>query len=204
MPIPVICWSQDPALKVSTEPIGISIPTNAQVIGCVHVESPAMRMLLKKLKADEYPGLVAANSVVRPGVARSGMMRQYILRFRHPEERDEAHLVLRNLMPETCGVMVYQEGIIKVAHYFAGLILGEADVLQRGMSGKYRSRDEFQKVKQKFFDNCKAKIGQLAGKIVEKSEFYTLEVDLMERLACVNMEEIAYQAESLNTLTSPS
>ena len=130
---------------------------NAQAIGCFYVESPAMRMLLKKLRVDEYLGLVAASSVIRPGVAKSGMMRQYILRFRHPEKRNDAHPVLRDLMPETYGVMVYQEDVIKVAHYFAGLTLGEADVLRRGMSGKYRSRDEFQKVKQKFFDNCKAK-----------------------------------------------
>ena len=57
-------------------------------------------------------------------------------------------------MPETYGVMVYQEDVIKVAHYFAGLTLAEADVLRRGMSGKYRSRDEFQEVKNKFFRNC--------------------------------------------------
>ena len=36
------------------------------------------------------------------------------------------------IMPETYGVMVYQEDVIKVAHYFAGLDLGEADVLQDG------------------------------------------------------------------------
>ena len=50
--------------------------------------------------------------------------------------------------------MVYQEDVIKVAHYFAGLTLGEADKMRRGMSGKYRSRDEFDQVRQKFFDNC--------------------------------------------------
>ncbi len=58
-------------------------------------------------------------------------------------------------MPETYGVMVYQEDVIKVAHHFGGLTLGEADMLRRGMSGKFRSRDEFLKVKQQFFDNCK-------------------------------------------------
>ena len=42
-----------------------------------------------------------------------------------------------------------------MAHYFGGLTLGEADMLRRGMSGKFRSRDEFLKVKQQFFDNCK-------------------------------------------------
>lgn len=128
-----------------------------QAIGCFYVESPAMRMLLKKLRVDEFIGLVAASSVIRPGVAQSGMMRQYILRFRQPEKRNDAHPILRDIMPETYGVMVYQEDVIKVAHYFAGLTLAEADVLRRGMSGKYRSREEFQKVRDKFFQNCKEK-----------------------------------------------
>ncbi|WP_400070743.1 DNA polymerase III subunit alpha [Zobellia russellii] len=129
---------------------------NAKAIGCFYVESPAMRMLLKKLQVDDYLGLVAASSVIRPGVAKSGMMREYILRYRYPERRKDAHPVLLNIMPETFGVMVYQEDVIKVAHYFGKLKLHEADTLRRGMSGKFRSRDEFLKVKQQFFDNCKA------------------------------------------------
>ena len=129
---------------------------NAKAIGCFYVESPAMRMLLKKLQVDDYLGLVAASSVIRPGVAKSGMMRQYILRSRYPEKRKEAHPVLAQIMPETFGVMVYQEDVIKVAHHFGGLDLGESDMLRRGMSGKFRSREEFLKVKQKFFDNCKS------------------------------------------------
>ena len=130
---------------------------NAKAIGCFYVESPAMRMLLKKLQVDNYLGLVAASSVIRPGVAKSGMMREYILRYRYPEKRKEAHPVLQNIMPETYGVMVYQEDVIKVAHMFGGLDLGESDMLRRGMSGKFRSREEFLKVKQKFFDNCIAR-----------------------------------------------
>ncbi len=129
---------------------------NAKAIGCFYVESPAMRMLLKKLQVDNYLGLVAASSVIRPGVAKSGMMREYILRYRYPERRKDAHPVLLDIMPETYGVMVYQEDVIKVAHHFGSLTLGEADMLRRGMSGKFRSRDEFLKVKQQFFDNCKA------------------------------------------------
>ena len=128
---------------------------NAKAIGCFYVESPAMRMLLKKLQVDNYLGLVAASSVIRPGVAQSGMMRQYILRYRYPEKRKEAHPLLAQIMPETYGVMVYQEDVIKVAHHFGGLSLGESDMLRRGMSGKFRSREEFLKVKQQFFDNCK-------------------------------------------------
>ena len=82
------------------------------------------------------------------------MMREYILRYRFPEKRKEAHPVMLDIMPETYGVMVYQEDVIKVAHYFGGLSLGEADMLRRGMSGKFRSRKEFQKVKDLFFENC--------------------------------------------------
>lgn len=126
-----------------------------KAIGAFYVESPAMRMLMSKLKVNTYMGLVAASSVIRPGVAKSGMMRQYILRFRDPEKRKEAHPVLASIMPETFGVMVYQEDVIKVAHYFAKLTLAEADVLRRGMSGKFRSREEFQVVRNKYFDNCK-------------------------------------------------
>lgn len=128
-----------------------------KTIGCFYVESPAMRMLLTKLQVEDYLGLVAASSIIRPGVSKSGMMREYIKRFRDPEERKKAHPVLRDIMPETFGVMVYQEDVIKVAHYFADLTLGEADSLRRGMSGKYRSREEFLKVKQKFFSNCHEK-----------------------------------------------
>ena len=126
-------------------------------IGCFYVESPAMRQLLRKLEVDDYLGLVAASSVIRPGVASSGMMRQYILRYRYPEKRKEAHPTLADIMPETFGVMVYQEDVIKVAHLYAGLTLEEADVMRRGMSGKFRSRAEFQEVRQKFFSNCKEK-----------------------------------------------
>ena len=93
--------------------------TNADALGCFYVESPAMRMLMTKLSVKTYLELVAASSVIRPGVSQSGMMRTYILRHRFPEERKKAHPLLLKIMPETYGVMVYQEDVIKVAHYFA-------------------------------------------------------------------------------------
>jgi DNA polymerase-3 subunit alpha len=123
-------------------------------MGCFYVESPAMRMLLKKLRVDTYIQLVAASSIIRPGVARSGMMREYILRTHDPARRQYIHPLMRELMEETYGIMVYQEDVIKVAHHFAGLSLSEADVLRRGMSGKFRSRDEFAKIRDKFFASC--------------------------------------------------
>ena len=125
--------------------------------GCFYIESPAMRGLLKKLQCDDYLTLVAASSIIRPGVAQSGMMRQYIYRFHHPTDFEYLHPVMKEQLEETFGVMVYQEDVIKVAHYFAGLDLGEADVLRRAMSGKYRSRIEFSRIEDKFFSNCRKK-----------------------------------------------
>lgn len=129
----------------------------ANLMGCFYVESPAMRMLLKKLRAKTYLDLVAASSIIRPGVAQSGMMREYILRFHEESRRTYIHPMMEELMRETFGVMVYQEDVIKVAHYFAGLTLTEADMLRRGMSGKYRGRAEFEKVKDAFFNGCRKK-----------------------------------------------
>lgn len=119
-----------------------------------------MRMLLGKLRCDDYLTLVAASSIIRPGVARSGMMRTYIERFhavRNGGTYEAIHPLMDELMKETFGVMVYQEDVIKVANRFAGLTLTEADVLRRGMSGKYRSREEFKLVRDKFFENCRAR-----------------------------------------------
>jgi len=131
-----------------------------KAIGCFYIESPAMRMLLTKLKTETYIGLVAASSIIRPGVAKSGMMREYILRFRDLKRREEARKALPELyelLKETYGVMVYQEDVLKVAHLFAGLTLAEADILRRGMSWKFKERNEFSKVEGKFFDNCRRK-----------------------------------------------
>ncbi|CAN5775292.1 DNA polymerase III subunit alpha [soil metagenome] len=128
----------------------------ANTIGCFYIESPAMRQLLKKLRCDDYLTLVAASSIIRPGVAQSGMMREYIYRYHNRDKFEYLHPLMKEMMEETFGVMVFQEDVIKVGHYFAGLDLGEADVLRRAMSGKYRSNKEFDEVRDKFFANCKA------------------------------------------------
>ena len=123
--------------------------------GCFYIESPGMRGLLTKLHCDNYLSLVAASSIIRPGVAKSGMMKQYIQRFHHPETIQYLHPVMKEQLAETYGVMVYQEDVIKVAHHFAGLDLAEADVLRRAMSGKFRSKIEFQRIVDKYFSNCR-------------------------------------------------
>ncbi|MFC2111188.1 DNA polymerase III subunit alpha [Bacteroidota bacterium] len=124
--------------------------------GCFYIESPAMRGLLKKLRCDNYLSLVAASSIIRPGVAKSGMMREYIQRFHKSEGFKYLHPVMEEQLKETFGVMVYQEDVLKICHHFAGLDLADADVLRRAMSGKSRSKEEFKRIVEKFFSNCKS------------------------------------------------
>ncbi|MCC6576338.1 MAG: hypothetical protein IT228_03250, partial [Flavobacteriales bacterium] len=73
-----------------------------------------------------------------------------------PERRKNAPKRLLEIMPETYGVMVYQEDVIKVVHLYGGLDLEESDTVRRGMNLRYRDRPEFKVVEQKFFANCKA------------------------------------------------
>ncbi len=124
-------------------------------IGCFYIESPAMRGLLKKLKCDNYISLVAASSIIRPGVAKSGMMKEYINRFHNPTGFKYLHPVMEEQLKETYGVMVFQEDVLKVGHYFGGLDLADADVLRRMMSGKGKNKKREQEIKEKYFINCK-------------------------------------------------
>ncbi len=131
-----------------------SLLKKGDCMGVFYVESPAMRGLLIKLQTQDYMNLVAASSVIRPGVSSGGMKEEYIQRHRHPEKRKEAHPVLLEIMPDTYGVMVYQEDVMKVAHHFADLNFDDADVLRRGMSGKKYLQEDLLRIKATFRENC--------------------------------------------------
>jgi len=127
---------------------------SGKCIGCFYIESPAMRGLLTKLHCEDYVHLVAASSIIRPGVAKSGMMREYIQRFHKPESIQYIHPIFEKHLGETFGVMVYQEDVMKIVHHFAGLDLDESDVLRRIMTGKKKSSDTFRQLRDKYFRNC--------------------------------------------------
>jgi DNA polymerase-3 subunit alpha len=141
--------------RIKQDPRVRSQLRSGHCIGCFYIESPAMRGLLSKLNCEDYVHLVAASSIIRPGVAKSGMMREYIQRFHHPERVQYLHPVFEQNLSETFGVMVYQEDVMKIVHHFAGLDLDESDVLRRIMTGKKKSSDTFRQLMEKYFRNCK-------------------------------------------------
>ncbi len=126
-----------------------------RAIGCFYIESPAMRGLLSKLRCDDYVHLVAASSIIRPGVAQSGMMRAYIERFNDPRKVTYVHPVFEEHLGETFGVMVYQEDVMKIAHHFSGLPMDECDILRRIMSGKRHQSERFDQLRKRYYAGCR-------------------------------------------------
>lgn len=126
-------------------------------IGCFYIESPGMRSLLRRLNCDTFEMLTAASSVIRPGVAESGMMQEFVARHKDPKRRKYLVPEMETYLGETYGVMIYQEDVIKVVHHVVGMTLEEADLLRRAMSGKMRSRDAMKKIADRFVESCAAK-----------------------------------------------
>ncbi len=130
---------------------------SGNTIGCFYIESPGMRSLLKRLDCHTFEMLVAASSIIRPGVAESGMMKEFIERHKDASKRKYLITEMEELLGETYGVIIYQEDVIKIAYHIGGLTLQEADLLRRAMSGKMRSHKLMKRLKDKFFNTCKVK-----------------------------------------------
>jgi DNA-directed DNA polymerase III PolC len=143
----IVSFKKDPHLN--------DLLSTGNTIGCFYIESPAMRNLMRKLKCHDYLTLVAASSIIRPGVSDSGMQREFIKRCLNPDTYKAIHPKIGEILDETFGVMVYQEDVIKVAHFFAGFTLAEADMLRRAMAWKFRDNQGFNKMESKYYSNCK-------------------------------------------------
>jgi len=135
----------------------IELIKSGKTIGCFYIESPGMRSLLRRLDVQTFEMLTAASSIIRPGVAESGMMQEFIARHKDPSKRKYLVPEMEEHLSETYGVMIYQEDVIKVAHHIAGLTLEEADLLRRAMSGKMRSHKAMEQITNKFFLSSKNK-----------------------------------------------
>lgn len=139
---------------LATDPASVAMIREGLTMGCFYIESPGMRQLLRRLRTQTFLDLTAASSVIRPGVAESGMMQEYIRRVRGESAKMPTHPLMREIMPETHGVMIYQEDVIKVAHRAAGMSLADADLLRRAMSGKLRSQAAMNEIRERFIAGC--------------------------------------------------
>ncbi len=131
-----------------------SLICNGKTMGCFYIESPGMRNLLQKLRINSFEKLTAASSIIRPGVASSGMMQAYINRHNGKEPVTYLHPKLLEVLSETYGVMIYQEDVIKVVYAVAGMSLGEAEGLRKCMSKK-RDWERMETYRERFLIGAK-------------------------------------------------
>ena len=142
---------------LASDPATVELIRSGRTMGCFYIESPGMRQLLRRLDCTSFELTVAASSIIRPGVAESGMMQQFIERHMDHSKIQFLHPSLEEVLYETYGVMIYQEDVLKVACHVGGMSLGEADLLRRAMSGKMRSKDAMDQLTQKFFASARNK-----------------------------------------------
>ena len=121
-----------------------------ETIGVFQLESSGMRDSLKKLKPDRFEDIIAMVALYRPGPMDN--IPTYIARKQGEEEPDYYHDMLKPILDETYGVMIYQEQVMQIAQVLAGYSLGEADMLRRAMGKKIK--EEMAKQKARFVEGA--------------------------------------------------
>jgi len=99
--------------------------------GVFHIESPAMTGLLCLCRCADIDCLVATVSVIRPGAANEDKKTRFALRYLGREKPEYAHPVLAEVLRDSYGLLIFEEHILLVAHQFAGMDYGTADLLRR-------------------------------------------------------------------------
>lgn len=132
-------------LKLRTLPAGDAATYAAlriaRTVGCFQVESPAMMNLLRRMKPADVHEITQALALVRPGPTESGM-KEALLRRRSgrgpakagdtcPSPGDDPFLA--RILPETGGILLYEEQVMQVAERVAGMPPEEGDLLRRGL-----------------------------------------------------------------------
>jgi error-prone DNA polymerase len=108
-----------------------------ETVGVFYVESPAMRQLQEKTRTGDFERLVVHSSIIRP--AANAYIREYVRRLRGGPYRS-IHPLMDEIMPETFGIMVYQEDVAKIAIAMAGFDAASADDLRKVLSKKHKEK----------------------------------------------------------------
>jgi len=102
--------------------------------GIFQLESAGMRRYIKELKPTNFSDIAAMVALYRPGpmeqIPTFIKAKQGVAPIRYP------HPILKEILKETYGVIVYQEQVIFIAQALAGYSLGQADILRKAMGKK--------------------------------------------------------------------
>ena len=108
-----------------------------ETTGVFQLESPGMRRHIKALKPSSLLDIAAMIALYRPGPMEH--IDTYIQAKHGQTQAQYPHPVLREILEETYGVIVYQDQVLLIAQALAGYSLGEADIVRKAMGKKIPS-----------------------------------------------------------------
>ena len=104
--------------------------------GIFQLESGGIRDLLQRMKPDHFRDVIATNALYRPGPLEGGMVDDYI-EVKHGRKAAEyKHPVMREVLEETHGVMVYQEQVMRILNRLGEIELSSAYTCIKAISKK--------------------------------------------------------------------
>lgn len=98
------------------------------------LESGGMKRFMARLQPDSLEDVIAGISLYRPGPMQ--FVDDFIEGKKHPENVKYAHPILKEVLGNTYGCIVYQEQVMQIAQKMAGFSFGGADIMRRAMSKK--------------------------------------------------------------------
>ncbi len=123
--------------------------------GVFQLESGGIRDLLQKMKPDRFLDIIATNALYRPGPLEGGMVRDYI-EVKHGRQQPEyKHPVLKEILSETNGVMVYQEQVMRILNRLGEIELASAYTCIKAISKKKQALID--QNREKFIEGCQQK-----------------------------------------------
>jgi DNA polymerase-3 subunit alpha len=107
--------------------------------GVFQLESGGIRDLLQKMKPDHFRDIIATNALYRPGPLEGGMVEDYVAVKHGRKQAEYKHPVLKDILEETHGVMVYQEQVMRILNRLGGIELAKAYTCIKAISKKKES-----------------------------------------------------------------
>ncbi len=126
---------------------------HGKTLGIFQLESGGIQDLAKQLHIDHFEEIIAVVALYRPGPM--DMIPSFINRKQKKEVIEIEHPLMKEILEETYGVMVYQEQVMQIASKLADYSLAEADVLRRAMGKK--DHQEMQRQREKFVQGASKK-----------------------------------------------
>jgi DNA-directed DNA polymerase III PolC len=131
------------------DPATCDVIAAGRTIGIFQIESPAMRGMLRMMKARTLEEVAQALALIRPGAAEYGSKELFIKRLRGEEEVVYPHPALESILGDTRGVCIFQEQVMQISQAAGEMSLAEADLVRRA-SAKFSGRSDRERLRGKF------------------------------------------------------